>query len=169
MLIHAWDAGGERESLEFVRDHEFGQLIAAGRDRMVPVVVPTQFVLVDDETVVLHLARANPVFSAIAENPCVLLSVAGDWAYVPAAWKAIEDEDPTLGIPTTYYAAVQLRCTAESLDAPGDVLDVLRVQLGRFESGDGPADPEAHTRPAAGHQGYSTANRRSPGKVQVRW
>lgn len=145
MLIHAWDRGGERESLAFVRDHEFGQLVASGRDREIPVIVPTQFVLVDDRTVVLHLARANPVFSAIDENPEVVLSVVGDWSYIPAAWKAITDEDPAMGIPTTYYAAVQLRCAAEVVDSPDRLLDILRTQLGRYESGDAPADPAVHT------------------------
>ena len=32
----------------------------------------------------------------------VVLSVAGDWAYIPPVWKAIADEDPRYGIPTTY-------------------------------------------------------------------
>ena len=76
-----------------------------GRD--VAVVVPTQFVL-DGDDVVLHLARPNPIWAAIEENERVVLSIAGDWAFVPSSWKAIGDEDPARGIPTTYYAAVQL-------------------------------------------------------------
>ena len=145
MLIHAWDRGDPQEALAYVRATEFGLLIAAGRDRTIPVVVPTQFVLVDDGTVVLHLARANPIFPAIAENSRVILSVTGDWSYIPAAWTAIADEDPASGIPTTYYASVELRCTAEVLDAPDAVLDVLRTQISRFEPGGGPADPAVHT------------------------
>ena len=47
---------------------------------------------------------------ALAENPRVLLSVADDWAFIPSAWKAIGDEDPTLGIPTTYYG----RCNSSA-------------------------------------------------------
>ena len=62
-----------------------------GRD--LPVVVPTQFVL-EDDTVWLHLVRANPMFAALAENPRVLLSVADDWAFIPSSWKVIGDEDP---------------------------------------------------------------------------
>ena len=55
--------------------------------------------------------------AAIAAAGCALKSPPGSAevqadelpnAAVPAAWKAIGDEDPTLGIPTTYYAAVQL-------------------------------------------------------------
>jgi transcriptional regulator len=138
---------GEDEWRPFVEAHAFGHLVAAGRDRAVPVVVPTQFVL-DGDTVWLHLVRANPVFAALAENPRVVLSVAADWAFIPSGWKAIEAEDPALGIPTTYYAAVQLTGTAGVLDErleAGVVADVLRRQLSVLEPGSGVADPaEAH-------------------------
>ena len=103
---------GEDEWRPFVEAHAFGHLVApGGPDRELPVVVPTQFVL-EGDTVWLHLVRANPVFAALAENPRVLLSVADDWAFIPSSWKVIGDEDPTLGIPTTYYGAVQLTGTA---------------------------------------------------------
>ena len=84
----------------FVVTQGFGHLVAAGRDRDVPLVVPTQFVL-DGERILLHLAGPNPIFAALAEQPRVVLSVAGDWAYIPSDWKAIGDEDPRRGIPTT--------------------------------------------------------------------
>jgi transcriptional regulator len=135
---------GEEEWRPFVEATGFGHLVASGRDRDVAVVVPTQFVL-DGDTVLLHLMRANPVFAALAENPRVLLSVAGDWAFVPSAWKAIGDEDPMLGIPTTYYAAVQLVGTTTVHDerlAPGSVAAILRRQLGTLQPGLPVADPE---------------------------
>jgi len=92
-------------------------LVAAGRDRAVPVVAPTQYLL-ESDTVRLRLVARNPMLAAIAEEPRVLLSVAGDWAYVPSAWNAIGDEDPLLGIPITYYAAVQLIGVASVVDDP---------------------------------------------------
>jgi len=102
------DSGlGEDEWRDFVTAQGFGHLVAAGVARDVPVVVPTQFVLDGDE-VILHLVAKNPILGAIAEQPRVLMSVAGDWAFIPSPWKAVADEDPLLGIPTTYYAAVQL-------------------------------------------------------------
>ena len=106
--------------------------------------MPTQFVL-EEDTVWLHLVRANPIFGALAENPRVLLSVAEDWAFIPSSWKAIGAEDPTLGIPTTYYGAVQLAGTATVHDersAPGSVAAILRRQLGRFQPDEAVADPE---------------------------
>jgi transcriptional regulator len=157
MLVHPWDASEDDDEWRaFVCAQAFGQLIAAGHKRDVPVVVPTQYVLDGDE-VVLHLARPNPVWEAIAENPTVLLSVAGDWAYIPAGWKAIGDEDPTLGIPTTYYAAVQLRCRATVVDDVEGKLAILRRQLGEFEPDSGHADPAVHERKLSGIRGLRLA------------
>ncbi|MDT4982223.1 MAG: transcriptional regulator [Pseudonocardiales bacterium] len=175
MLIHPWDAGGsDEEWVDFVRGtggtHSsrdggtpagggiaagggFGHLVASGRDRDVPVVVPTQFALVSADLVLLHLARPNPIWSALAENPSVLLSIAGDWAYIPAAWKAIGDEDPRMGVPTTYYAAVQLIATAQVVDDEAGKAEILRVQLGVTEPGSGAADPAEHGRRLAGIRG----------------
>jgi transcriptional regulator len=153
MLVHPWDtATDEDEWRGFVVAQGFGQLIASGRGRDVPVVVPTQFVL-DGDTVLLHLARPNPVWCAIDENPLVLLSIAGDWAYVPSAWKAIGDEDPALGVPTTYYAAAQLRCAATVVDDDPGKLEILRRQLDELEPGLGAADPGVHERKLPGIRG----------------
>jgi transcriptional regulator len=140
---------GESEWRGFVASHPFGHLVAAGGpDRAFPVVVPTQFVLVGS-TVWLHLVRVNPVFEALAENPRVVLSVADDWAFVPSSWKAIGEEDPSLGIPTTYYGAVQLAGVARVHDertSPGSVAEILRRQLATFQADVPVAEPsEAHT------------------------
>ncbi len=147
MLIHPWDAGAsEQEWTAFVRAQGFGHLVAAGRDRDVPVVVPTQFVLAAPDEVVLHLARPNPIWPALVENPAVLLSVAGDWSYIPTHWKAIGDEDPRLGVPTTYYAAVQLIADATVVDDDEGKAAILRLQLGDTEPDGGAADPLEHGR-----------------------
>jgi transcriptional regulator len=158
MLIHPWDAGtSESQWVGFVRSQGFGQLIAAGRGRDVPVVVPTQFALASSAEVLLHLARPNPIWAALEENPTVLLSVAGDWAYVPAAWKAIDGEDPRLGVPTTYYAAVQLIATAQVVDDIEGKAAILREQLGVTEPGSGAADPIEHGRRLSGIRGLRLA------------
>jgi transcriptional regulator len=139
---------GESEWRPFVESQSFGHLIApGGSDRDLPVVVPTQFVL-ENETVWLHLVRANPVFAALEESPRVLVSVAGDWAFIPSAWKAIGEEEPRLGIPTTYYGAVQLAgrtIVHDERKAPGSVAAILRRQLSTFQPDVDVADPsEAH-------------------------
>jgi transcriptional regulator len=166
MLVHPWDATeGDEEWRAFVAAQAFGQLIAGGRERNVPVVVPTQYVLEPDE-VVLHLARPNPIWRAIDENSTVLLSVAGDWAFVPSAWKAIGDEDPALGIPTTYYAAVQLRCQATVVDDDEGKLAILRRQLEALEPGSGHADPAVHERKLPGIRGLRLAIGEVTGKFK---
>jgi transcriptional regulator len=121
--------------------------------------VPTQFALASADEVLLHLARPNPIWDALAENPAVLLSVAGDWAYVPAAWKAIGDEDPRMGVPTTYYAAVQLIADATVVDDFDEKVAILRTQLGVTEPGSGAADPAEHGRRLAGIRGLRLAVR----------
>jgi transcriptional regulator len=132
---------GEPEWREFVETNGFGHLVAAGRGRAVPVVVPTQFLL-DGDRVLLHLVAQNPIFEAVAEQPRVVLSVAGDWAFIPSNWKAIGDEDPALGIPTTYYGAVQLEGIATVGTEPSDVAAVLRRQLNGLQPKVAVADPE---------------------------
>ncbi len=141
MYIARVDAStGEHEWRPFVEAQGFGHLVAAGRGRDVPVVVPTQFLL-DGDSVLLHLAGPNPVFDALAEQPRVLLSVAGDWAFIPSDWKAIDGEDPALGIPTTYYGAVQLIGPARVDSDPEAVAAVLRRQLDALQPGVDVADP----------------------------
>ncbi len=160
MLIHPWDAAGsEDEWIDFVRAQGFGHLVAAGRGREVPIVVPTQFTLASPAEVALHLARPNPIWDALAENPAVVLSVAGDWAYVPSAWKAIGDEDPAMGVPTTYYAAALLIADATIVDDLDGKAAILRAQLGDVEPGGGAADPTEHGRRLTGIRGLRLAVR----------
>lgn len=144
MLIRSHDAGtNESQWREFVTAQGFGHF-AVNADP-VPVVVPTQFVLGETD-VVLHLASANPVFAALEVNPQAVLSVAGDWAYIPGAWRAPSDQDPALGIPTTYYAAVQLIGSVTVCDDHGEIAAILRTQLADVEPDGGLVDPSEHER-----------------------
>jgi transcriptional regulator len=170
VLVHPWDAPLDDEEIwSFVRSQGFGHLIAPGRDRDLPVVVPTQFLVVGAHGVpgvLLHLARPNPIWAALEENPSVLLSVAGDWAYVPSAWKAVVDEDPSLGIPTTYYAAAQIAGTAAIVDDVEPKLDILRAQLTAYEPDLAHADPTVHERRLAGIRGIRISVRAVVGKFK---
>jgi len=143
VFIHGWDSGVGDEWRTFVASHGFGELVAGGRGRDVPVVVPTQFVVEGDE-VLIHLLRQNPIWAAIDENPNVLLCVSGDWAFIPSDWKTIGDEPPEQGIPTTYYASVQLQGTAERIDDPDGIAEVLRAQLAHLQPGTDVVDPADH-------------------------
>ncbi len=143
MLICPHDmAADETQWRTFVHQQGFGHFAVTGAGH-VPVVVPTQFVL-SEADVVFHLAKPNPVFDAMAATPHAVLSVAGDWAYIPGAWKAIGDEDPSLGVPTTYYGAVQIIGTVEVIDEPDEIAAILRTQLADVEPGGGLQDPLVH-------------------------
>ncbi|MHB8438189.1 MAG: FMN-binding negative transcriptional regulator [Acidimicrobiales bacterium] len=136
---------GPGEWRPFVESQGLGHFVAAGRGRDVPVIVPTQFVLDSDE-VLVHFVARNPVFEALAENESAVLSVAGDWAFVPSAFKALGEEDPRLGIPTTYYGAVQIEGRATVVEDPAGVAEILRRQLSALQPGVEVADPlEAHS------------------------
>jgi transcriptional regulator len=133
MLIHPWDEA-TREEWQGVLSHvDFGQLVTAGHVDGYPVVVPTHFLYDGDSTVLLHLARPNPVWHAIDADPHVVLALAADYVYVEAAWNANPGTDPDLGVPTSYYTGIQLLCTAEVVDDPDAKAAILAAQLEHFE------------------------------------
>ena len=129
MLIRRHDVPlSDEEWQAFLGDHDFGELIVSGAGRDLPVVVPTHFIYDGDRTVLLHLARPNPVWEALAERPRALLSVFGAYTYIPGHWN--QDE---YGVPTSYYAAVQLACDAEVVDDPAGIAAILERQLAHFQ------------------------------------
>jgi transcriptional regulator len=129
MLIRRHDAPlSDEEWHEFLADHDFGELIVPGVGRDLPVVVPTHFIYDGDKTVLLHLAQPNPVWEALAERPRALLSVFGAYTYIPGHWNQNE-----YGVPTSYYAAVQLACDAEIVDDPAGIAEILERQLAHFQ------------------------------------
>jgi transcriptional regulator len=138
MLVHPWDAPDHDDEWRAVlHDHDFGQLIApGGPDRELPVVVPTHFTFDGQSTVELHLARANPVWRALDERPRALLTVVTDYVYVPAAVNVDEGGDPVLGVPTSYYAAVQAEVDVHVIDDPAAKAAILARALTHFEPAD---------------------------------
>ncbi len=160
MLIHPWDAATSEQWRSVLRSVDFGQLVTAGLVDGYPVVVPTHFLYDGHDTVLLHLARPNPVWRALAADPHVVLSIVTDYVYVEAAWNADPGEGPELGVPTSYYAAVQLLGTAEVVDDPDAKAELLAAQLAHFE-------PEGSRRlaPSAGRE---SDRRQLPGIRGVR-
>lgn len=138
MLVHPWDAPNHDDEWRAVlREFDFGQLIApGGPERELPVVVPSHFTFDGDHTIELHLARPNPVWRALAERPRALLTVIADYVYIPAAVNADVDKDPALGVPTSYYAAVQGAVDVEIIDDPSAKAALLARALKHFEPAD---------------------------------
>ena len=134
MLIHRHDAAfSPDEWRTFLADHDFGELIASGHGRDVPMIVPTHFIYDGDTTVRLHLARPNPVWDALAENPLAVVSVYGDYTYIPTGWNANAGTPPEHGIPTSYYAAVQAIVRCRIVDEQTELAAILTAQLEHFQ------------------------------------
>jgi transcriptional regulator len=55
-------------------------------------------------------------------------------------WNTPPARDPQFGVPTSYYAAVQLSCAATVIDDPGALIELLRRQLAQFEPDKNPDD-----------------------------
>lgn len=140
VLIHPWDAPAEDEWRAWLAGHDFGELIAPDQGRDLPIVVPTHFVYDGAETIRLHLARPNPVWQAFDEHPRALLAVTGDVAYVRSDWNTPPGGVVERGVPTSYYASVQVECDVRVLDDPAAKAALLTHQLGHFEPGVGRAD-----------------------------
>ena len=144
MLVHSWDApSDDGEWRGWLLRHDFGQLIAPGDGRDLPVVVPTHFLYDGGTEVRLHLARPNPVWAALAERPRALVTVVDDYTYVPSDWQAAPGTPPELGIPTSYYATVQLSCDVRVVDEPEESAAILAAQLAHFEPAGGYREPTA--------------------------
>lgn len=102
MFIQPWDAAlDEAEWRSWIADgHDFGRLCVNGPPgRPPPVAVPTHFSGHAGDLLV-HLARPNPVWTAVENDPHVLLTVLGDHAFIPGPWRAEAGTPPTDGVPT---------------------------------------------------------------------
>lgn len=149
MLIRPSDAAlSEDEWKGFLAGHDFGQLVASGRGRDVPVVVPTHYAL-DGSRALVHFARDNPVFAALAENQRAMLTVIGDYTYVKTDWNADETEDERYGVPTSYYGAVQLTGRCDVVDDAEALAAILSKLLARMQPEGGHAPVVAGDNPYA--------------------
>ncbi|GAB2624261.1 FMN-binding negative transcriptional regulator [Streptomyces capparidis] len=149
MLIHPWDAAlDEHEWQDWLATRDFGELAANGLPGQGPLVQPLHFAYDHERReAVTHLARPNPLWAALDADPHVTLSVAGDHAYVPSYWAVPEGAPPEHGVPTSYYAAVQLSCVAHVVDDPAGKADLLRRQLAHLQPEGGHAPVEAGRAP----------------------
>ncbi|QFQ95095.1 FMN-binding negative transcriptional regulator [Streptomyces phaeolivaceus] len=162
MFVQPWDASLDAaEWRTWIADgHDFGQLTVNGPPGRPPVAVPTHFTVdptVDPTEVstdggnhlLIHLARPNPVWKAIEDDPNVLFTVFGDYAFVPGPWRAGAGTPPADGVPTSYFTAVQFTCRAHLVDDPEAKAELLRRQLAHFQPG-GDHAPVAVDRPPYG-------------------
>ncbi|MGW2821346.1 FMN-binding negative transcriptional regulator [Streptomyces sp. NPDC001443] len=149
MLVHPWDAPrDDAEWQGWLATHDFGQLAVNGLPGEPPHVQPLHFAYDPGRgEAVTHLARPNPLWEALETDPQVVLSVVDDYVFVPGPWQAAADGPAEHGTPTSFYAAVQLRCTAHVVDDPADKAELLNRQLGHFQPEGGSAPAAVGTEP----------------------
>ncbi|MEY9877043.1 transcriptional regulator [Streptacidiphilus sp. MAP12-33] len=133
MLIHPWDQADEDTWRPWLAARDFGTLAVNGTDGASPVLVPTHFLYEGGDEVVLHLARPNPFWKALAANPRLTLAVTDDYAFIPGTWRATPDMDPDHGVPTSYYSSVQLIGAGTVVDDPAEKGALLARQFARFQ------------------------------------
>jgi len=99
---------------DLVEAHSFGMLIAPGEGG-VPMIAHLPFLLDrargPQGTLLLHVARANPIRGALAAGAPVLAVFRGPHGYVSPSWYASRDE-----VPTWNYAVVHVHATPRALD-----------------------------------------------------
>jgi transcriptional regulator len=124
----------DAEWRDFLQEHDFGTLIApGGAGRELPIVNPSHFAYDGKETVVMHFVRDNPVWEALSERPVALLSVLADYTYVPSYVNAGEEAPEEWGVPTSYYATVQLTCECQIVDDPRALAQLLTDLMNHFQ------------------------------------
>ncbi|MBP0458189.1 FMN-binding negative transcriptional regulator [Streptomyces montanisoli] len=145
MLIHPWDEPPEdRVWREWLAEHDFGELAVNGAAGEPPFVQPLHFAydpaVGAHGEVVTHLARPNPLWSAVQSRPTVLLSVVDDYVFVPGPWQAPDGTPPEHGVPTSFYTAIQLTCEARVVDDAEEKAALLNRQVTHFQ-GEGVSVP----------------------------
>lgn len=163
MLIHRWDAAAAPDEWRswLATTAPFGQLVVNNLDRdEAPVVVPTHAAL-EGDALLVHLARPNPAWPHLEAARKVRFTIVGDDAYVPGSWRAKAGEPAANGVPTSYYAAVQLTCVPRVIDDAEGKAALLRAQLRHVQPEGGHAEvgvgSEPYGRMLAGIRGLELA------------
>jgi transcriptional regulator len=134
MMVLPWDAA--RSDAEWrawlAEGRDFGTLVA-NRAGGPPEVVPTHFFLNAADQLVIHLARANPVWKAVEADPNVAFSVVDDYAFIPATWRQAPEAAPDTGVPTSYYSTVVFNGRGTVVADTDGKVRLLNEQMRRYQ------------------------------------
>lgn len=120
----------DRETLDaLIRDNSFGMLVSPVDGA--PFVSHLPFLL-EGDTLVAHMARANPQWQGFAAGSEVLCVFQGPHAYVSPSWYTTEN-----AVPTWNYAAVHVYGTPEIVDDPQEAYSDQEKLVDFNESGFG--------------------------------
>ncbi len=112
---------------DFIRQNSFGILMSQVEGKPFATHLPF---LLDGDTLVAHMARANPHWRAFAAGEEMLCVFTGPHAYVSPRWYAAEN-----AVPTWNYAAVHVYGTPEIIDDPDAAYADQKRLVAEFEAG----------------------------------
>lgn len=84
----------------------------------------------DEECYLGHMAKANPHWKIIEENPFATLIFRGPDHYISPAWYSPQDDN----VPTWNYAAVHIEARLQVVSDSSEALQILKEQVDWWES-----------------------------------
>lgn len=96
----------DAEWQNFLQRQHFGQVVAMGRGREIPVITPTHFIFDGRAEIEFHVQRANPLLQALLERPVATLTIFDAACFIGSSWNCEPGEDTMWSAPTSYYAVV---------------------------------------------------------------
>jgi transcriptional regulator len=119
----------DADAIAFMRANPFAILVSSTEDGPFATHLP-MFVSETDGNLVLrgHVAKANPHWRHLEQNPSCLTIFHGPHAYVSASNYTTREN-----VPTWNYGAVHVYGNARVFASPDDLQGVLRQLIGTFE------------------------------------
>jgi transcriptional regulator len=146
LLVHPYDSAlTEREWRDWIEaGGRFGVLAVGAGEGKAPILVPTHFSLRQGE-ILIHLHKNNSAVEHLQSGQAASLSVVGDYAFIPNGWRAKDQNNPTDGVPTSYYAAVVFELKPTVVADPEEIAEILQAHMDDFQPDGGYAEvaPEA--------------------------
>ena len=122
----------EQQIRRFVAAVRSAEFVTVGPDGLpVATLLPIMW---DGDTVVAHMARANPHWKTITADSQVLLICSGPQAYISPSWYAAKAEHGRV-VPTWNYSAVHLSGTVRVHEGRDWLRDVVTRLTGIHEYG----------------------------------
>ncbi len=117
------------ETIAFLRANPFAILVSSANDAPFATHLPV-FVQQKEDQLVLrgHVAKANPHWRYLEQNPTCMTIFHGPHAYVSASNYVTREN-----VPTWNYGAVHVYGNARTFSSPADLQGILNQLIGTFE------------------------------------
>ncbi len=119
----------DHSALAFMRANPFAILISSTDDGPFATHLPVFVTAAGDQLIISgHVAKANPHWRYLEQNPTCMTIFHGPHAYVSASNYVTREN-----VPTWNYGAVHVYGNARSLTSPEDLQGILHQLIGTFE------------------------------------